>query len=266
MKKAIYYAVCVTDGGSEVSPVSERLDVADEDAAREMWEADERGAWDSGLTDAEDDLGMHWDGADAARVSRDMRRAGYVDIGALDDPEHGCWTLWSKDAGMEEVKEAGSMGDVFGPVIYGYSRAQAIEDGELVDVTEADGCKGNFRFPVALTRAAWAACVEAGGSWGRGEINPKDNFCCIENEVLTLPGGQSVAGRLHDVCWMLRQTMRLPGLDAAQRNNTAGARVFFSVLVDAQGDGHPTRVELWSLCGPGDTAEPCITIMLRGED
>lgn len=38
-------------------------------------------------------------------------------------------------------------------VISQYSRAQAIEDGELVDVTKL--AKGYFKFPMAFTRALW---------------------------------------------------------------------------------------------------------------
>lgn len=69
------------------------------------------------------------------------------------------------------AEQIDSMADVFGPVISSYSRAQAIEDGVLVDISQADGCKGKFKFPMAMTRAAWAATVEAGGcdQWrGRG--------------------------------------------------------------------------------------------------
>ena len=43
-------------------------------------------------------------------------------------------------------------------------------------------------------------------------------------------------------------------------------RVTFAVLVDVNGDGKHKTVKLWSLCGPGDNAEPVITIMLEGED
>jgi hypothetical protein len=43
-------------------------------------------------------------------------------------------------------------------------------------------------------------------------------------------------------------------------------RVHFQVLVDAQGDGHPRVVKPWALCGPGDDAEPVMTVMLEEED
>ena len=45
-----------------------------------------------------------------------------------------------------------SLEDVFGPVISCYSRAQAIEDGVLVDVTNM-AREAGFKWPVALTHA-----------------------------------------------------------------------------------------------------------------
>lgn len=149
--------------------------------------------------------------------------------------------------------------DDFGPVISTYSRAQAITDGVLVDISEADGWKGRFKYPTAMTTAAFEAVIAAGGEWK--EDTEEDGM-----EVLTLPGGQDQAGRFHDVAEMLIRTMRNPRLDAAQARNTSHDRVYFTVLVDAKGDGHPKPVELYSVCGPGDTAEPVLTIMLRNED
>jgi hypothetical protein len=43
-------------------------------------------------------------------------------------------------------------------------------------------------------------------------------------------------------------------------------RVHFQVLVDVNGHGHREVVKLWALCGPGDNAEPVVTIMLKDED
>ena len=41
--------------------------------------------------------------------------------------------------------------DVFGPVIYTYTRAQAIEDGVLVDVSTL-AAEAGIRYPTAVTR------------------------------------------------------------------------------------------------------------------
>jgi hypothetical protein len=144
--------------------------------------------------------------------------------------------------------------DFRGEPVFGYSRAQAIVDGVLVDLTGATDDRGQrlsqqagFKLPIAITRTAWAKTIEAGGRW-----RPDG-----DGEVLELKGGQSLTGRLWDVLWMLRA--------ACDRAGNAD-RVNFEVLVDVNGDGHNESVKLWALCGHGDDAEPVITIMLEGED
>jgi len=59
----------------------------------------------------------------------------------------------------------------WGEPIHSYSRAQAIADGVFVDLTTAiDDARqllcqqAGFNAPVAITRAAWAETVEAGGN------------------------------------------------------------------------------------------------------
>jgi hypothetical protein len=142
----------------------------------------------------------------------------------------------------------------WGEPIFSYTRAQAIADGVLVDLTSATDDKGQrlcpqagFKVAVAITRTAWAQTIEAGGSW-----RPDG-----EGEVLELKGGQSLTGRLWDLLCMLR---------VASRKAANSDRVHFQVLVDVHGDGRRETVSLWALCGPGDDAQPVITIMLEGED
>jgi len=144
--------------------------------------------------------------------------------------------------------------NLWGDPIFSYTRAQAIGDGVLIDLTTATDDKGQrlcpqagFTVPVAITRAAWAQTIEAGGSWRTDG----------EGEVLELKGGQSLTGRLWDVLWMLR---------VASGKAANSDRVHFQVLVDVLGNGRRQRVRLWALCGPGDDARPVITIMLEGED
>jgi len=142
----------------------------------------------------------------------------------------------------------------WGEPISSYSRAQAIAEGVLVDLTTATDDKGQllcqqagFNVPVAITRDAWAKTVEVGGIW-----KPDG-----EGEVLELTGGQSLTGRLWDVLWMLR-------VACGHAGNTD--RVHFQVRVDLQGDGRGELVRLWAICSPGDDARPVITIMLENED
>jgi len=122
-------------------------------------------------------------------------------------------------------------------VIFSYSRAEAIADGVLVDWTKeplATLCRqAGFRLPIAMTATAFAAAI------GTGD----------------LPSGQSVNGRAWDVLNVLR---------TAIRGNRDTDRVDFKVRV-----WNGVRFEttaLWCHCGPGDTAEPVLTIMLEGED
>src|SRR5476651_1159715 len=49
----------------------------------------------------------------------------------------------------------------FGDTIYSYSRAQAIEDGVLVDLSQADSVRQHWKHPFACTSAVWAIIEEA---------------------------------------------------------------------------------------------------------
>ena len=147
-----------------------------------------------------------------------------------------------------------SMTEIFGEPICGYSRAQAIEDGELVDVSQlVTPCP--FKYPVAMSRAAYHATITAGGGWVNDAEKPFEEGS--SGATFTLPGGQDVAGRAWDVFTMLL---------AAIRAGRTTDKIWFSVLVDVKGNGRKEKVDLYSVCGPGDDAAPVLTIMLRGED
>lgn len=121
-------------------------------------------------------------------------------------------------------------------LVYAYSRAQALADGVLVDAS-ALAKEAGFKVPVALTAAAWADCV----AWDQArESYPQDE-----------------TGRLWDVLTMARFAAR--GQPSAQRVNVELLRV--------PSQGHcPQQVRLVMVIGPGDQAEPVITIMQPGED
>ena len=125
-------------------------------------------------------------------------------------------------------------------VISSYSRAQAIEDGMLVDVSET-AREAGFKVPVAMTAAAWADCVE----WTAAD-NERKGHC------------QDEAGRLWDVVYMARL--------AAQRQ--ACSDLLYSLYrVPREGKAMRARlVQLRMTIGPGDTAAPVITIMTPTED
>ncbi|WP_437723608.1 DUF6573 family protein [Sorangium sp. So ce861] len=120
-------------------------------------------------------------------------------------------------------------------VIEAYTRAQAIADGTLMDVTSTAREMG-IRLPVAVTHSVWARYVM---------LTPA-----------ALRARNDERGRLWDVLWMFRA--------AAQRAPEAN-EITFSLYVVTDST-KPSLVELKAVCGPGDNAEPVITIMLPEED
>lgn len=125
-------------------------------------------------------------------------------------------------------------------IIHAYTRADAIRDEVLFDVTET-GKEAGFKVPVALTAAVYYDCVR----WTEDD-----------NRRGTL---QDESGRLWDVlCLAFLAARRSPGAD----------RVPFAVLrVPVEGRGHKARrVDLVVTIGPGDEGEPVITIMQPNED
>jgi len=115
-----------------------------------------------------------------------------------------------------------------------YSRQQAIEDGILVDASEIAKEMG-YKFPVAVTSAVWQGLI----------VPPPE-----------LEHSQDVQGRLWDTLWMLRHAIK-SGKDSSS--------VEFSVLYE-MGPRDRQKVTLKSICGPGDNAEPVITVMFPEED
>src|SRR3954469_7118260 len=110
--------------------------------------------------------------------------------------------------------------------IHRYTRADALRDGVLIDVS-ATAREAGFRWPVALTRAAWERCVAV----------PPGVAC------------QDEAGRLWDVLFLLAL--------AARRGGGGGVRFGVHVRNDGR-RGTPPMVRLKAVCGPGDDGEPVL--------
>jgi hypothetical protein len=123
-------------------------------------------------------------------------------------------------------------------VIHRYTRAEALEDGVLVDVGPMARDAG-FRIPVVLTSAVWADCVE----WP---------------EELADVAGQSKRGRLWDVLWMAGHAARV-------HRNSGADRVLFSMLRIPKRGRRAERVELSVHIGVGDDGEPVATILMSDE-
>lgn len=129
----------------------------------------------------------------------------------------------------------------FGEVISVYTRAQALADGVLIDAGPM-AREAGFRWPVALTTAAWEDCV----AWSESDCDRQTH--------------QDQSGRLWDVLFMAAY--------AARANAEAGSELRFE-LYRVPRDGRSTEAELTTLkllVGPGDDGEPVMTILLPNED
>ncbi len=139
------------------------------------------------------------------------------------------------------MEQPQTMAEFFGPVIHSYTRAQAIDDGVLVDVSET-AQEAGFKYTVAITRAAWEDCV----AWNDDD-NKRQTY-------------QDESGRLWDVVFMLSFAIK-------SSRSKQSEMLFKFRRVPRGGRGHVARdVTLKSHIGPGDNAEPVITIMLPNED
>ena len=124
----------------------------------------------------------------------------------------------------------------FGPVIYSYTRAQAVADGVQVEVTTT-AREAGISFPVFLTRTVF------------------DSF-------VTVPPGvscQDEAGRLWDIVWMLRF--------AIMRARPGVQRIPVALYV-RNDNRRATLIKLVATCGPLDIddPQPAITVMMPDED
>lgn len=132
--------------------------------------------------------------------------------------------------------------EIFGDVIHAYSRANAIEDGFLVDVTTT-AKEAGFKCPVAITREAWEQFV----AWS-DEDNKKQR---------TL---QDEEGRLWDVLWMAYCEIKKVKAPCQTLPYT-----FYCVPKD--GRSRTAKVsQLMLQVGPGDDEELVITIKMLNQD
>ncbi len=138
-------------------------------------------------------------------------------------------------------KQAKPLGGLFGDVIYAYTRKQAIDDGVLVDISETAGEAG-FRWPVAVTRTVWGKYIVPG------------------NGLESL--GQSMEGRLWDVLFVAAFAVRRSRRQSPQ--SAVGFKVDFLMMPATE--PVTETVSLKIVCGPGDSAEPVLTVMLPEED
>ena len=121
-----------------------------------------------------------------------------------------------------EEKKVDAPGSVWhgAEIISSYTRAQALADGELVDVSGTARQEG-FRWPTAFTRALWAVVEKVGKGRGMADI----------------------PGIMHDILFLLHMKARGGG-SVAKFKCKIGNRNY----------------TIMSMAGPGDRGEPTITV------
>jgi hypothetical protein len=145
-----------------------------------------------------------------------------------------------------------SMEEVFGEVISSYTRAQAIKDGVLVNLNDPSFtfrpglnicAEAGIKYPVAMTIAAFAKTVS--------ELDSPPPPC------------QDISGRLWDVLTMFRLAAKRGGEEIRFR-----VTVINGVCVGGKRINRTKRetVILKAICGPGDSGDPVITILLPDEN
>lgn len=125
---------------------------------------------------------------------------------------------------------------IFGGVIHSYTRAQAIEDGTLVDLMKGetlDVCRQHYKHPIACTAAVFDLMTRA-----------------VNNGLYM----NSYAGILHDMLHMSR-------IYGAGMKDVS--QVDFRTII--QGAGRQRYYDFKLVIGPGDNMEPVITVMLYNE-
>jgi hypothetical protein len=121
---------------------------------------------------------------------------------------------------------------IFGELIYSYTRAQAIEEGVLVDVTKM-AKEAGFTCNTVVTQSLWHAI----------------------NKIPKTHEWESVNGRLWDVLWMARMA-------AGARHNRGKSRLTYRLKLNTRPLDAPydQLAELVLDVGPGDQGEIGVTI------
>lgn len=121
-------------------------------------------------------------------------------------------------------------------VISRYTRADAIQDGTLVDLSAnfPDISGQLYKYPVACTAAVWAI---------------------VETAVANKEHCNDFAGVVWDILWMSQR--------GVVRKFDDSSHIFRVIITGA---GRQKYHDFKIICHGGDEAEPVLTIMLPGED
>ncbi len=128
------------------------------------------------------------------------------------------------------------MNDLFGEVIYTYSRKQAVKDGFQVLAPETECKAAGIKYPVFINRTVW------------------DTFVVVPK---LLEGWQDESGRLWDILFMFTLAAKI----------FPGDTLLFKLFVQNT-KAKPRQITLKAVIGATDidNPQPAITIMLPDED
>jgi len=123
-------------------------------------------------------------------------------------------------------------------IVIAYTRAEAIADGTLIDVSEM-AKEAGIKFPVALSEA-------------------------LQNTIEDKPELEDIEGRTWDVLWMLR--CAIAGIIPARKEGED--LIFYELILNDSNKKRrkPKMVTLKALVHGGDNQEPVITVMFPNED
>lgn len=129
--------------------------------------------------------------------------------------------------------------EVYGDDVFCFSRAKAIQEGELIDVTEA-AIKAGFKLPVAVTHAAWSSYIE--------RLEEDEHRQTIKEREARL---KDLLLRLYFEC----------------RCNPWQSSFLFRLLIIPKGiySAKPTQIELKAIIGGDENGDAFITVMLPYE-
>jgi hypothetical protein len=141
---------------------------------------------------------------------------------------------------VSQSENLSSLEDFFRAMVFSYSRADALEDGILVDVSDM-AKEAGFLLPVAVSSALW------------GDIND-----------IPEGSGQDVNGRLWDVLTMGNHAIHT----AVARGNGNGTTLRYQVILTLPGGAseEESLYSVKSVIGPGDDGRPVLTLMQPHED
>ena len=147
-----------------------------------------------------------------------------------------------RETGMSQDKPLFTDADL----IYGYSRAQALRDGVLIELPLA--VTMGFRVPVAITVTAHAKCI----AWPEPDPRLAAILAMREEAVLSAAVFEARAQRRRHLAGKEDQVDRI--------DFKVGTVLMKKGLADIR------DVSLYMVIGPGDAGEPVATIMVIGED